>query len=78
MLADSSEAAVRSLKDLTKEKIEDMVRKVVQGKLNDNQLDECDITLKEIEKVIQAFINVLTGIYHDRIEYPNMEEKSEV
>ena len=77
MLADSSEAAVRSIKDLTKEKIEDMVRKVVQGKLRDGQLDECDVTLKEIETIIKSFINVLTGIYHDRIEYPNIELKSE-
>ncbi len=77
MLADSSEAAVRSMKDLTKEKIEDMVRKVVQGKLKDGQLDECDLTLKEIETIIHSFVKVLTGIYHDRIEYPNIEEKSE-
>lgn len=77
MLADSSEAAVRSMKELTKEKIEDMVRKVVQGKLKDGQLDQCDVTLKEIETIIHSFVNVLTGIYHDRIEYPNIEEKSE-
>ncbi|NLK43291.1 MAG: HDIG domain-containing protein [Tissierellia bacterium] len=77
MLADSSEAAVRSIKDINKEKIEDMVRKVVKGKLNDGQLDECDITLKEIEIVIDSFVKVLTGIYHDRIEYPKSEEKSE-
>ncbi|MDR7857121.1 HDIG domain-containing metalloprotein [Tissierella sp.] len=77
MLADSSEAAVRSIKDLTKEKIEDMVRKVVEGKVKDGQLDECNVTLKEIEIIIKSFINVLTGIYHDRIEYPNIEIKSE-
>jgi len=77
MLADSSEAAVRSIKDLTKGKIEEMVRKVVQGKINDKQLDECDITLKEIEIIIKSFINVLTGIYHDRIEYPNIKIESE-
>ncbi|OZV13632.1 phosphohydrolase [Tissierella sp. P1] len=77
MLADSSETAVRSMKDLTKEKIEDMVRKVVQGKLKDGQLDECNVTLKEIEITIHSFVNVLTGIYHDRIEYPNVEEKLE-
>ncbi len=77
MLADSSEAAVRSMKDLTKEKIEDMVRKVVQGKLKDGQLDECNVTLKEIDTIIHSFVNVLTGIYHDRIQYPNIEEESE-
>ncbi|MCK9443121.1 MAG: HDIG domain-containing protein [Tissierellaceae bacterium] len=77
MLADSSEAAVRSIKDLNKEKIEDMVRKIIQGKLNDGQLDECDITLKELDIITNSFINVLTGIYHDRIEYPSLNEKAE-
>lgn len=78
MMADSSEAAVRSIKDLTKEKIEDMVRKVVKSKIDDNQLDESNITFKEIEITINSFINVLTGIYHDRIEYPDMEKVEEV
>lgn len=78
MLADSTEAAVRSIKELTNEKIKDMVSKVVQGKLNDGQLDECDITLKEIQLIIDSFINVLTGIHHDRIEYPTIEKNLEV
>ncbi|HEY8362640.1 MAG TPA: HDIG domain-containing metalloprotein [Tissierellaceae bacterium] len=78
MLADSSEAAVRSMKDISKEKIEEMVKKVVKGKLRDGQLDESDITLKEIDIIANSFIKVLTGIYHDRIEYPKIEEKSEV
>ncbi len=77
MLADSSEAAVRSIKDLTKDKIDDMVRKVVEGKIKDRQLDECNLTFKEIEIIIKSFTNVLTGIYHDRIEYPNIEIKME-
>ena len=77
MMADSSEAAVRSMKELTKERIEDMVRKVVQGKQKDGQLDQCPLTLKDIETIIQSFTNVLTGIYHDRIEYPDIEEETE-
>lgn len=78
MMADSSEAAVRSIKDLTKEKIEDMVRKVVKGKVDDGQMEECNITLLEIELSINAFVNVLTGIYHDRIEYPSVKKTVEV
>lgn len=73
MLADSSEAAVRSIKEPTKEKIEDMISKVVKGKVNDGQLDDCDITNKDIQKIINTFVKVLIGIYHDRIEYPDME-----
>ena len=78
MMADSSEAAVRSIKDLTRDKIEDMVRKVVKGKIDEGQFEECNITLNEIEIIINSFINVLTGIYHDRIEYPNVENNLEV
>lgn len=78
MLADSTEAAVRSIKELSSEKINKMVTKVVQGKLNDGQLDQCNITLKEIQLIIDAFTNVLTGIHHDRIEYPDTEEDVEV
>lgn len=74
MLADSTEAAVRSIKNPTKETINDMVTKIVKGKLNDGQLDECDITNKDITNIIEVFTNVLLGIYHDRIEYPKMEE----
>ncbi|HZK32921.1 MAG TPA: HDIG domain-containing protein [Tissierellaceae bacterium] len=78
MLADSTEAAVRSIKELNNDKINKMVTKVVQGKLNDGQLDECNITLKEIQLIIDAFTNVLTGIHHDRIEYPVTETDVEV
>lgn len=73
MLADSVEAAVRSIKEPTNESIEEMVTKVVKGKINDSQLDECDITNKDINIIIKTFINILIGIYHDRVEYPNME-----
>ena len=75
MLADSVEAAVRSIKEPSKESIEDMVNKVVKGKVNDGQLDESDITNKDVNTVINTFVNILIGIYHDRIEYPNTENK---
>lgn len=78
MLADSTEAAVRSLKNPTKESIDEMVTKVVKGKLNDGQLDECNITNKDITNIIDIFTSILIGIYHDRIEYPNMENGTEV
>ena len=70
-LADSVEAAVRSISLPTKSKMEDMVRKIVKDKLEDNQLDECDLTLKDINRLTTAFINVLNGIYHQRIDYPD-------
>ena len=72
MLADTVEAAVRSIPSPSKAKIEEMVKKLIKEKLEDGQLDECDITLKDINKATSAFLNVLNGIYHDRIEYPEM------
>ena len=79
MFADSVEAAVRSIQSPTKMNIEEMVRKIVNEKLEDGQLEECDITIKDINKIIKAFLNVLNGIYHDRVEYPSItaEEKDD-
>ncbi|MBC2579243.1 HD family phosphohydrolase [Clostridium sp. DJ247] len=70
MLADSVEAAVRSISEPTHEKIEEMVNSIIKDRLNEEQLNNCDLTLKDINKIRQAFLKVLTGIYHQRIEYP--------
>ncbi|NFH68630.1 HDIG domain-containing protein [Clostridium botulinum] len=70
MLADGIEAAVRSIKDPNKDKIEEMVNNIIKDKLNSNQLINCDLTLKDIEKIRLCFLNALNGIYHQRIEYP--------
>ncbi|MGV8983207.1 HD family phosphohydrolase [Clostridium sp.] len=70
MLADAVEAAVRSIPNSTKGKIEEMVNNIIKARLNEGQLDNCDLTLKDLEKIRKAFLKVLSGIYHDRIEYP--------
>ena len=70
LLADSVEAATRSLKDPTPDKIEETVRKVINNKFIDGQLDECELTLKDIEKISTVFTKILSGIYHSRISYP--------
>ncbi len=70
MMADSVEAAVRSIKEPSKEKIEDMIEKIVKGKLNDGQFDKSNLTLKELDLVKEAFIEVIMGMFHQRIEYP--------
>lgn len=70
MLADSVEAAVRSITDPTKGKIEEMVNNIIKARLNEGQLDNCDLTLKDIEIIRGAFLKTLSGIYHQRIEYP--------
>ncbi len=70
MLADSVEAYVRSMSEPTKDEMEKGVRKIIQEKINDGQLSKCDLSLKDIEIIINSFLKVLTGIFHDRIEYP--------
>ena len=70
MLADSVEAAVRSITDPTAEKIEQMVSNIVDGKIKDKQLNNCDLTFKDLDKIKKCFLKALKGIYHQRIEYP--------
>ena len=70
ILADSVEAAVRSISEPTKGKIEEMVNNIIKDKLYSGQLDNCDLTLKDLEKIRKCFLKTLNGIYHQRIEYP--------
>ncbi len=73
MLADSIEAAVRSLDHKTPITIEKMIRKIINGKIEDNQLSEADLTFKEIEIIIHNFTKVLMGIHHIRLKYPGQK-----
>ena len=70
LLADSVEAAVRTLRQPTPGRIEGLVRKIVKDHLVDGQLDESDITLRDLDKICDAFVKVLTGIFHKRVDYP--------
>lgn len=74
MLADSVEAAVRSLVNPSQGKIDGLIRKIIKDRLNDGQLDQSDLTLRDLDRVAQAFSRVIAGIYHPRVEYP--EEKT--
>jgi putative nucleotidyltransferase with HDIG domain len=70
MLADASEATTRTLKHPTPQAIEQVVRKIIKDRLSDGQLDESNLTLKELDVVAKTFTRVLTGAFHQRIEYP--------
>jgi len=70
MIADSVEAALRVLDDLTPQKIEEAIDHIVRTKVNAGQLDEAPLTLQQIEQVKAAFLVVLSGMYHNRIDYP--------
>jgi hypothetical protein len=70
MLADSVEAASRSLSKPTLGRIEDMVDKIIGDRLSDGQLDESDLTFKDISRIRESFVRTLTSMLHARIEYP--------
>lgn len=69
-IADCVEAAVRSLRNPTVEQIDSMVRKIIKGRLDDGQFNECDLTIKELDRIAKALNETLLGIFHSRIEYP--------
>jgi hypothetical protein len=78
LLADSVEAAARAMPKPIGGRIESVVRKIVREKLNDGQLDQSDLTLKDLDVISSTFVRILSGIYHNRIEYPEKELKAEI
>ncbi|QQS86966.1 HD family phosphohydrolase [Fusobacterium canifelinum] len=73
LLADSIEAAVRSLDVKDPVKIEQMVRKIVDSKIRDNQLSDANITFREVEIIVNSFLKTFGAIYHERIKYPGQK-----
>ncbi len=72
MLADSVEAAVRSLPKPTPSKIETLIQRIIRERLDDGQFDECNLTLKDLNQIKNSFIKILGGLFHNRIEYPEV------
>jgi len=70
MLADAIEAASRSLKAPTKDNLKRVITDIINGTLQDGQLDACDFSLRELRTVAAAFLTILYAIYHPRVEYP--------
>ncbi|WP_010303380.1 HD family phosphohydrolase [Kurthia senegalensis] len=73
-VADSVEAAVRSMKEPTPEKIKNLVHAIAQDKLQDGQFNECDLTIRELHIIERVFCETLNGTFHSRIEYPEPNE----
>ena len=71
MLADSVEAASRTLNDPTSARIKTMVEKIINSKFSDHQLDESNLTLKDLSKIAKSFTHSLISMFHSRIEYPD-------
>jgi hypothetical protein len=70
LLADTTEAASRALKDRSPARLEEVVRNMINKNFIDGQLDECELTLKDLHTIAKSFLRVLMGIYHQRVEYP--------
>jgi cyclic-di-AMP phosphodiesterase PgpH len=77
MLADAVEAGVRSLSKPSSSRVEAIIRRMIKEKLEDGQLDQSDLTLKELDRIAEAFVYIMSGIYHSRIEYPEKDLKAE-
>lgn len=75
MLADSIEAASRTLKDPTVSRIQAMVNSIIRERFSQSELDECPLTLADLHKIAESFQKFLIGIFHARVEYPDQEEK---
>jgi putative nucleotidyltransferase with HDIG domain len=72
MLADTIEAATRTLVNPNPEKMEQLIRKLVREKMNDGQLNESELTFSDLDKICSTFSTVLAGVHHERIEYPDI------
>lgn len=78
MLADSIEAGVRSLSKPVGNRVEGLIRRIIKEKLNNGQMDESDLTLKELDQIGDAFVKIMAGIYHARVEYPEKDLRAEI
>lgn len=74
MLADTIEAAVRSMKDPTPKSIDQFIERLIRGKLEDGQLSDCELSLRDIDQICEAFSDILKGVYHERVEYPKVQQ----
>jgi len=73
MLADTVEASARALEDPSPEKLETLIDNLMKSRFMDGQLDECELTLRDLSKIKEAFLKILVGIHHGRVEYPKEE-----
>ncbi len=73
MLADAAEGAARSMSRPIPDRIEQAVRRIIREKLEDGQLDECDLTFRDLDVIAQTFTRLLASMFHPRIEYPDLE-----
>lgn len=76
MLADTTEAATKVIEDPTPKKLEDKIDEIIKKRFIEGELDECELTLRDLTRIKKSFLKILVGIYHQRIKYPD-EKKSD-
>ncbi|WP_243663306.1 HD family phosphohydrolase [Rhodothermus marinus] len=74
MLADSVEAASRALEEPTHKRLEALIDQIFRARIEDGQLDDTDLTFRDLQKIKETFLQMLLAIYHIRVKYPGMEE----
>ena len=73
MLADGVEAAARTIDEPTANRLKEMIRKITNAVVLDGELDACDLTFADLEKIQQAFLRSLVSMYHHRVDYPGFD-----
>jgi membrane-associated HD superfamily phosphohydrolase len=73
MLADAVEAAARTVDDPTPNRLREAIRKVTNSVVLDGQLDSCDLTFADLERIQESFLRLLVSIYHHRVDYPGFD-----
>ncbi len=77
MLADTIEAACHTLENPTSQRLDKFITMLINQKVENKQLDNCDLTFRDISRIKAAFVNLLTGYYHNRIKYQNQQDPDE-
>jgi hypothetical protein len=77
MLSDGVEAASRSLSEPTHKRLETLIDMIVKARIEDGQLDDTDLTFRDLTQIKQTFLSLLLGIYHVRVRYPDQDEEDE-
>lgn len=74
MLADAIEASTRTIEDPSPQKLENKIKEVIRNRFMEGELDECDLTLKDLTKIKESFLKILLGIHHHRLKYPDKNQ----
>ena len=74
MLADTVEAACRTLDNPTEERLDKFIQMLINSKVEHHQLDDCSLTFSDITKIRESFVKLLVGVYHNRVKYPDQKD----